>query len=54
MKVVEYEEKQNLSPDRLAVLAKKIYDKGYLDHAIQRMALVMSKQLIADPYAKNS
>jgi hypothetical protein len=55
MKVVAYvEEKQNLPPDRLAVLAKKIYDKGYLDQAIQRMAFVMSKHLVADPYTKNS
>jgi hypothetical protein len=54
MKVVAYEEKKNNSPERLAILAKKIYDKAYLDNAIQRMAFVMSKQLVADPYAKNS
>jgi hypothetical protein len=53
MKVVSYsEQKDGVSADRLAVLAKKIYDKAYLDNAIQRMAAVMSRQLVDDPYER--
>ncbi|MDR3284233.1 MAG: hypothetical protein LBS97_03515 [Treponema sp.] len=53
MKVVSYSENRaSLSADRLAVLAKKIYDKAYLDNAIQRMAAVLSRQLVDDPYER--
>jgi hypothetical protein len=53
MKVATYREnRRNSSADRLAVLAKKIYDKAYLDNAIQRMAMVMSRQLVDDPYER--
>jgi hypothetical protein len=33
---------------RLALLAKKVYDKTYMDNAIQRIAMIMSRQLVED------
>jgi hypothetical protein len=40
--------KSTLSPDRLAILAKKIYNKSYVDNAIQRIATVLSRELVED------
>jgi hypothetical protein len=37
-----------LKAERIAALSKMVYDDRYLKNAIQRMAVVMSRQLVED------
>ena len=46
--VLEKTEERNLSP-RLLELRKKIYTQEYLDNAIQRIAMVISRKLVENP-----
>ena len=46
--VLEKTEERSLSP-RLLELRKKIYTQEYLDNAIQRIAMVISRKLVENP-----
>jgi hypothetical protein len=37
-----------LKAERIAALSKMVYDERYLKNAIQRMAVVLSRQLVDD------
>jgi hypothetical protein len=38
----------SLKAERIAALSKMVYDERYLENAIQRIATVLSRQLIED------
>ncbi|MBR5401121.1 MAG: hypothetical protein IK102_04840 [Treponema sp.] len=46
--VLEKSDERGLSP-RLLELRKKIYTQEYLDNAIQRIAMVISRKLVENP-----
>lgn len=46
--VLEKTDESRLSP-RLLELRKKIYTQEYLDNAIQRIAMVISRKLVENP-----
>lgn len=46
--VLEKTEEEQLSP-RILELREKIHNQEYLDSAIQRIALVISKKLVENP-----
>ncbi len=46
--VLEKTSEKKLSP-RLLELRKKIYTQEYLDNAIQRIAMVISRKLVENP-----
>ena len=46
--VLEKTSEKTLSP-RLLELRKKIYTQEYLDNAIQRIAMVISRKLVENP-----
>ncbi len=46
--VLEKTDERSLSP-RLLELRKKIYTQEYLDNAIQRIAMVISRKLVENP-----
>ena len=46
--VLEKSDERGLSP-RLLELRKKIYTQEYLDSAIQRIAMVISRKLVENP-----